>query len=119
MAPPGRLTDKIAIVTGSSSGVGRAIAIRYALEGASIVCADLRPEARSEIPNEMDVTTDELIRQRGNRAIFVKTNVGVVTDMEELVAKTVAEYGRLDMSVNLTDPPTLSDPALAWSIMPA
>lgn len=41
----GRLLSKIAIVTGSSAGIGRSIAIRYAAEGAYVVCSDLRPEA--------------------------------------------------------------------------
>lgn len=95
----GRLVGKIAIITGSSSGLGRAIALLYAQEGASIVCADLRPSARKEVPNELEVNTDELIRQQGRKAIFVKSDVGDAKDMEALVSRAVEEYGRLDMEV--------------------
>lgn len=101
MAPTGRLAGKIAIITGSSSGLGRAIAILYAKEGASIVCADLRPSARKQIPNELEVNTDEVIRQNGGKAIFVKTDVGEAKDMEALVARAVGEYERLDMHVTV------------------
>lgn len=93
----GRLQDKVAIVTGSSSGLGRAIAIYYAKEGARLVCADLKPEARSAIGNETAVSTDEQIRRNGDRAIFVQTDVSQAADMEQLVCKAVEEYGRLDM----------------------
>lgn len=99
MAPTGRLAGKSAIITGSSSGLGRAIAILYAQEGASIVCADLRPSARKEIPNELEINTDELIQQSGGEAIFVKTDVGEAKDMQALVSRAVGEYGRLDMHV--------------------
>jgi NAD(P)-dependent dehydrogenase (short-subunit alcohol dehydrogenase family) len=99
MAPTGRLAGKSAIITGSSSGLGRAIAILYAQEGASIVCADLRQSARKEIPNELQVNTDELIRRSRGKAIFVKTDVGEAKDMEALVSRAVSEYGRLDMHV--------------------
>lgn len=90
-----RLQDKIAIVTGASSGLGRAIAIRYAQEGAKVVCADLTPTARSQ--EEAGITTHDLINQDGGQAIFVQTDVGDATQMETLVAETVKVYGRLDM----------------------
>lgn len=92
-----RLQDKVAIITGSSSGLGRAIALAYAREGANIVCADLRPSARTEVPTEVAVHTDEAIRKDGGRAIFLKTDVSKANEMESLVLKTVEEFGRLDM----------------------
>lgn len=95
MSQTSRLQDKIAIVTGSSSGLGRAIAIRYAKEGAKVVCADLTPTARSQ--EEAEITTHDLILRDGRQATFVKTDVGDATQMENLVQVAVKEYGRLDM----------------------
>ncbi|KAJ6779460.1 hypothetical protein PWT90_00766 [Aphanocladium album] len=95
-----RLKDRTAIITGSSSGIGRAIAIHYAREGANIVCTDLRPESRAEIDKGSAASTDEQIRNLGGRAIFVKADVSKAEDMEQLIRKTVEEYGRLDILVN-------------------
>ncbi|RYP43192.1 hypothetical protein DL768_010044 [Monosporascus sp. mg162] len=92
--------SKVAIVTGSSSGLGRAIALAYAGEGASVVCADLKPEARAEITAEGAIHTDEQIRRDGGRVIFVKTNVSIAKDVEDLVLKAVSEFGRVDILVN-------------------
>jgi len=94
---PGRLQDRVAIVTGASSGLGRAISLRYASEGARVVCSDLRPDA----PRESDgVSTHDAIVKSGGEAIFVKTDVGESSEMEALVAAAVEKYGRLDIMVN-------------------
>lgn len=95
MPQTSRLQDKVAIVTGSSSGLGRAIAIRYAQEGAKVVCADLTPTARSQ--EESNITTHDLIVRDGGQAKFVKTDVGDAKQMENLVQVAVKEYGRVDM----------------------
>lgn len=92
-----RLSDKVAIVTGSSSGLGRAIAIAYAREGAILVCADLSRSARIGVNNEAHATTDELITQAGGRAIFVETDVSSVDSVEALIQETVKVYSRVDM----------------------
>jgi len=92
-----RLQDKVAIITGSSSGLGRAISLRYAQEGAKIVCSDLRPTARLDLGSEQEIDTHELIKKNGGEAIFVKADVGVASDIEALVHAGVAEYGRIDM----------------------
>lgn len=98
---PGRLQDKIAIVTGSSSGIGRSIALQYSAEGASIVCTDLQPTSRfTKDDSESQVNTHDLITSRGGRAIFVKTDVSQPSDVEALVQAAVREYGRLDIMVN-------------------
>lgn len=93
-----RLQDKVAIVTGSSSGLGRAIAIRYAQEGAKLICADLTPTARTQ--EESSVTTQELIVQAGGEVLFVQTDVSDATAMGSVVAAAVKQYGRLDILVN-------------------
>ncbi|CRL25030.1 Short-chain dehydrogenase/reductase SDR [Penicillium camemberti] len=98
MSQSPRLQDKVAIVTGSSSGLGRAIAIRYAQEGAKVVCADLTPTARSQ--EEAEITTHDLIIRDGGQATFAKTDVGDATQMENLVQVAVKEYRRLDILVN-------------------
>lgn len=96
---PNRLQDKIAIVTGSSSGLGRAIALLYAKEGASVLCADLRPKARMNLGNEGEVNTHDLIVAEGGKAVFVRCDVGKTEDWEEVVRKCVQVWGRIDMQV--------------------
>ena len=92
-----RLENKVAIITGSSSGIGRAIALRYAREGAKVVCADLAPESRAKDPDEHVGPTHEVIRQAGGEAIFQQTDVGDSSQVEGLVKSAVEEFGRLDM----------------------
>lgn len=94
---PGRLHDKVAIVTGSSSGLGRAIAIRYAQEGAKVVCSDLRPNARMDIAGEASVETHQQIVRSGGDAIFVQCNVASAVEWEALIKATAQAYGRLDV----------------------
>jgi len=95
-----RLHGKVCIVTGSSSGLGRAIALAYAREGGLLVCADLKPEAHADVSAERTVNTDELIRQNGQRALFVQTDVSKAESVENLVRQAAAEYGRVDVLVN-------------------
>lgn len=95
MAQALRLHNKVAIVTGASSGLGRAIAVRYAQEGAMVVCADLTPTARSQ--EEAEITTHDLIVRSNGHAIFVQADVGDAMQMENLVKVAVEKYGRLDM----------------------
>ena len=84
-----RLASKVCIITDSSSGLGRAIAMAYAAEGAHIVCADLQPTARAEVESEGLANTDALVRQNGGRAIFVKTDMTKADQVQDLVAKCV------------------------------
>lgn len=90
-----RLHDKVAIITGASSGLGRAIALRYGLEGAKVVCADLTPTARSQ--EEAAITTHDLVIENGGDSIFVATDVGDAVQMENLVKVAVQTHGRIDM----------------------
>jgi NAD(P)-dependent dehydrogenase (short-subunit alcohol dehydrogenase family) len=90
-----RLAEKTAIVTGAASGIGRAIALRFADEGATVVVADTRSE-----PREGGDPTHERIRSESGTSRFVKTDVSSVDDLEAVVAETSDAYGRLDVMVN-------------------
>jgi NAD(P)-dependent dehydrogenase (short-subunit alcohol dehydrogenase family) len=98
---PNRLTDKVAIVTGSSSGIGRSIALHYAAEGALLVCADLQPTTRyTSSASETRSATHDHITSSGGRAIFVPVDVSNAAQVEALVQAAVREFGRLDIMVN-------------------
>jgi NAD(P)-dependent dehydrogenase (short-subunit alcohol dehydrogenase family) len=87
------MTDqKVAIVTGGNSGIGRATAIALAREGAKVTVAGRRASEGDE--------TVRLIKEAGSDAIFVKTDVAIENDVRSLVEKTVDTFGRLDYAVN-------------------
>lgn len=99
---PGRLQNRIALITGSSSGIGRATAFAYAREGAHVVCADITEGTwRENAPSdESNGPTHERIIQTGARATFIKTDVSDPKSVENAV-KTAVEWGgegRLDIS---------------------
>jgi glucose 1-dehydrogenase len=89
------LEGKVAIVTGASSGLGRAIAIAYAAEGANVLVADTRSD-----PLEGGEPTVNLIGRSRGSAEFVRTDVAAWTDIDALVSHAVARHGRLDILVN-------------------
>ena len=86
------LTGKVAIVTGGSSGIGRASAIAFAREGAKVVIASRREEEGEE--------TVRLVKEAGSDGFFVKTDVAKAEDVRAMVEKTVQQYGRLDYAFN-------------------
>lgn len=92
----GRLNARTCLITGSSSGLGRAIALRYASEGANIVCADLSPFVRA-LPGQDVRPTHVVIPTLGGKSIFVKCNVSEPEDVQAAVAAAVTEFGRLDV----------------------
>lgn len=85
-------SDRVAIVTGGASGIGRAAALAMAREGIRIVVADIDERRGSE--------TVELIEQLKEQAIFVRTDVSRDADCARLVAVTLKHYGRLDIAFN-------------------
>ncbi|MBI3799218.1 MAG: SDR family oxidoreductase [Deltaproteobacteria bacterium] len=88
----GRLDGKVALVTGSGSGIGRASALAFAREGAKVVVADVVVDGGQE--------TVRLITAAGGEGLFVKTDVSKAAEVEALIKQTVATYGRLDCAYN-------------------
>ena len=87
-----RLAGKIAIVTGSSSGIGKAIALTFAEEGACVVVAARRQHLCEQ--------TVKQIREKGGEAMAIPTDVTDESQVERLITETVKRYGRLDLLVN-------------------
>ncbi len=95
------LTGKVAAVTGSSSGHGRAIALRLAEEGAAVVCSDLRESALpGGYDEEIEVDTHDLIRREGGQAEYLKADVTRSPEVDAVVDRAVTAFGRLDIFVN-------------------
>lgn len=88
----GQLTDRIAIVTGASAGIGRGIATAFAREGASVVLAARRREPIEALARE--------IESAGGKALAVPTDVTVEAQVLSLFQRTLDAYGRLDILVN-------------------
>lgn len=89
------------MVTGAASGIGRAVSLRLAAEGARVVVADLRSDPRDGVHEEGGYTsTVDLIRSARGRATFVKTDVGDATTVNRAVSVAVEYFGGLDIMVN-------------------
>jgi NAD(P)-dependent dehydrogenase (short-subunit alcohol dehydrogenase family) len=82
--------DKVAIVTGGASGIGRATAFAFAKKGAKVAVVDWK---------ENDEMVD-LIKELGSEAIFIKCDVSKTAEVQAMVAKTIAAFGRLDYTFN-------------------
>jgi len=89
----GRLTDRVALITGADSGIGRAVAIAFAREGADVLCSYL---------NEDDdaAETKRLVEDAGRRCVTVPGDIGDRHHCRQLVERAVQELGRLDVLVN-------------------
>lgn len=86
------LRDKIAIVTGGGQGIGRAIALRLAREGADVVIADVNTATASTVANE--------VQAAGRRALAVRTDVTQAKDRRALVDAALSAFGRIEILVN-------------------
>ena len=88
----GRLDNKVAVITGSASGIGRATAMLFAGEGAAVVVADLNQDGGE--------TTVRGCKEHGGRAVFQKADVSSEEDVKAMIARAVREFGGLDIIYN-------------------
>ena len=86
------LKDKVAIVSGAGSGIGRAIAVTYAKEGAKVIVADINESHADE--------TVKIIQENGGDAFTVKADSSLAAENKKLVEIAVEKYGRLDLACN-------------------
>jgi NAD(P)-dependent dehydrogenase (short-subunit alcohol dehydrogenase family) len=85
----GKLTGKVAVITGGSSGIGRATCLLFASEGAKVVLGDLDEKGGNE--------TVEMIKKAGGQATFTRCDVTKESDVKDLFEKAVAAYGTVDV----------------------
>ncbi|MFC1992533.1 SDR family oxidoreductase [Chloroflexota bacterium] len=88
----GKLENKVALVTGGSTGIGRAGALAFARAGTKVLVADVNVEDGEE--------TVKMVKEAGGEAIFVKTDVSKAAEVQAMVNKAVETYGRLDCAFN-------------------
>jgi NAD(P)-dependent dehydrogenase (short-subunit alcohol dehydrogenase family) len=87
-----RLKDKVTIITGGGSGIGREAALLFAAEGAKVVVADLNEKGGQEVV--------AALKDRGADALFVKTEISKAASVEDLIQTTETTFGRLDVMYN-------------------
>jgi NAD(P)-dependent dehydrogenase (short-subunit alcohol dehydrogenase family) len=87
-----RLKDQVAIVTGAGVGIGKAVALRYASEGAHVVVAEIDVHTGR-------ATADEILAAHGD-AVFIRTDVAEESDVQAMVDSVLGRYGRVDILVN-------------------
>jgi NAD(P)-dependent dehydrogenase (short-subunit alcohol dehydrogenase family) len=89
----GRLKDKVAIITGGDSGIGRSVAILFAKEGADVVIVYLNEHQDAE-------ETAAAIRKYGKEALLIPTDISVEVNCKNIIDKTIEKFGKLDIVVN-------------------
>jgi NAD(P)-dependent dehydrogenase (short-subunit alcohol dehydrogenase family) len=87
-----RLKDKVALITGAGSGIGRQTALLFAKEGAAVLCVDVNEQAAGE--------TVSLVKQAGGRAASCRADVSKARDCEQMVAAAEKEFGKLNVLFN-------------------
>lgn len=87
-----QFAEKVVIITGSSRGIGKAIALAFAKEGASVVVSGRNKESLEKVVSEIEAI--------GSKVIAVKADVSKVDDAKNLIEKTLEEFGQIDILVN-------------------
>ncbi|WP_018616535.1 SDR family oxidoreductase [Segetibacter koreensis] len=88
-----KLQDKVAIITGGDSGIGKAVAVHFAREGADVVIVYRKEKEDAE-------DTKTLVEQKGRRAFLIETDVSINANCEDIVRQTLAQFGKIDILVN-------------------
>jgi len=89
----GLFEKKIALVTGASSGIGKATAMRFAEEGATVVLADVQEDAGKQAATDVSAATK-------SETLFVRCDVSQPKQVEELIATVIERFGRIDAAFN-------------------
>jgi citronellol/citronellal dehydrogenase len=114
------LSGRVALVTGASRGIGKALAVRLAREGADIVIASKSEQSTERLPGSIHETADE-IRALGRRAAAVPTDVRDEEAIRRMIERTIEEFGRLDILVNNAGAiwlqPVLNTPAKRFDLV--
>jgi citronellol/citronellal dehydrogenase len=114
------LSGRVAVVTGASRGIGKALAIRLAQEGADVVVAAKSEQSTDRLPGSIHETADA-IRAVGRRALAVPTDVRDEEAIRNMIERTIAEFGRLDVLVNnagaIWAQPILNTPPKRFDLM--
>ena len=114
------LRGRVAVVTGASRGIGRALAIRLAQEGADVAVAAKSEQSTERLPGSIHETADA-IRAMGRRALAVPTDVREEDAIRSLIDRCVAELGRIDILVNnagaIWTQPILQTPPKRFDLM--
>ena len=109
----GRLQDKVAIITGGATGIGRAASLLFARQGAQVAVADRNaPESRKTVA---------MVNEMGGDAFFVETDVSKAAQVSNMVEQTVQRFGKLDVLVNnagvlIRTPPLAEVSELVWDL---
>lgn len=102
-----RFINKVVLVTGGASGIGRACCLDFADEGATVVIADVNEEGGNE--------TVSMLKAKGNESLFIKTDVSVSSDVENLINQIVERYSRLDCACNNAGVEGINTPTAQYS----
>jgi NAD(P)-dependent dehydrogenase (short-subunit alcohol dehydrogenase family) len=87
-----RLKDRVAIITGAGNGIGEATALKFSEDGAKVVLCDIDEPGGKRVA--------DLIKSNGKEALFVKADVGVKTEVAEVVKQALEKFGKLDILIN-------------------